>query len=138
MTKTEMYPIKRKLSLEDLNKRIRYIEALIKIHNRLYFIKYRYMGASVEEASKKVGVTKRIGYIWQKRWNKDGYTGLFPRYGQGRPSKLSDKQKSDLQTIITENKKNNLTPTDVRDLIKERFDVEYSLKQVKVIINELS
>ncbi len=138
MVKTEMYPIKRKLSLEDLNKRIRYTEALIKIHDRLYFIKYRYLGYSVEEASTKVGVTKRMGYIWQKRWNRDGYPGLFPRYGGGRPSKLTNQQKSDLQAILIENKEDNLVPTEVRDLIKERYNVEYSVKQVKVIINELS
>lgn len=78
MAKKEMYPIKEKMSIESLEKRIRYIEYLTKVLTRLYFIRYRYKGFSVEESAKKTGVTKRIGYIWQRRWNRDGYPDYFP------------------------------------------------------------
>ncbi|ABE51799.1 hypothetical protein with DNA-binding homeodomain [Methanococcoides burtonii DSM 6242] len=132
MVKTEMYPIQKKLTYEELNKRIRYIEILIKILDRLYFVRYRYMGDSVEEAARKVGVTKRVAYVWQKRWNRDGYAGLLPRYAGGRPSKLTDDQKSDLKFYLR--MQENWTTARVRELIRDKFGVDYSLKQVRVIM----
>ncbi|MDA0525515.1 helix-turn-helix domain-containing protein [Methanococcoides alaskense] len=135
MVKTEMYPIQQKLTYEELNKRIRYIEILIKILDRLYFVRYRYNGDSVEEAARKVGVTKRVAYIWQKRWNRDGYSGLLPRYAGGRPSKLTDDQKGDLKFYLK--MQGNWTTARVKELIKEKFGVEYSLKQVRVIMKGL-
>jgi len=136
MSKKEMYPIKEKMSMESLEKRIKYIEYLTKVLTRLYFIKYRYKGFSVEESAKKTGVTKRIGYIWQRRWNRDGYPGLFPKYGGGRPSKLSEEQKYELKNILREKRK--WKTSDVQAIIKEKFNVDYSSKQVKVIIDSLS
>ena len=38
---------------------------------------------SVIEASKDVGVAKRVGYQWVKRWNESGYDGLIPRFADG-------------------------------------------------------
>lgn len=133
MVKTEMYPIKRKMSLNDLNKRIKSLEKMAKVLQRLYFIKYRYAGDSVEIAAEKVGVTKRVGYTWQKRWNKDGYVGLIPRYSGGRPPKLNEEQRNELEILL--NNKVNMSIKDVRDLIEDRFDIHYSLKQTRIIIN---
>ncbi|MBP2029800.1 transposase [Methanohalophilus levihalophilus] len=135
MVKKEMYPIQEKVTFEELEKRIKYIETLIKILDRLYFVRYRYMGDSVEEAAKKVGVTKRVGYIWQKRWNRDGYPGLLPRYKGGRPSKLNLEQKAELKQYLVQNE--GLTSHQIREYIEEKFDVEYSLKQVRLIIKTL-
>jgi len=47
----------------------------------------------VDVAASKSGVSKRVGYIWQERWNEEGYDGLIPKYGGGRPSQLSDEDK---------------------------------------------
>ena len=89
------------MNIEDLNRKIKSVEKDVKILKRLYFIKFRYSRDSVEKASEKVGVTKRIGYIWQNRWNEKGYDGIIPRYAGGRPSKISDQQKSELEKILT-------------------------------------
>jgi len=85
--------IEHHMSIEELNKRIKTIENNTKVLRRLYFIKYRYEGKMVSESAKLVGITKRVGYIWQERWNEKGYEGLIPRYAGGRPSKLTDAQK---------------------------------------------
>jgi putative transposase len=135
MVKGEIYPIRKKMSLEELEKRIRYIEKLIKIMDRLYFVRYRYKGYSVEEAAKKVGVTKRMGYIWQKRWNRDGYPGLLPRYKGGRPPKLNLEQKAELKMYLVMNEE--LTAQQIKEHIKKTFDVDYSLKQVRLIVKSL-
>ena len=95
MSRREEIPIQRLMNIEDLNRKIKSVEKDVKILKRLYFIKFRYSGDSVEKASEKVGVTKRIGYIWQNRWNEMGYEGIIPRYAGGRPPKsLSSKRVS--------------------------------------------
>lgn len=135
MTKWDRIEIKKKMSLEELDQRIKKLEKDVKVLNRLHFIKNRYLGDSVEVAASKSGVTKRVGYIWQKRWNEEGYEGLIPRYAGGRPSKLTDEQKGKLKEMLKE--RDDWTTKEVGALIQERFGVEYSLKQVGVILRNL-
>ena len=96
MPRPEQIPIQKHMTQEELQKSIKQLETNVKILKRLYFIKYRYEGESVEEASRMVGVAKPIGYIWQKRWNEKGYAGLIPQYAGGRPYKLFPQQKEAL------------------------------------------
>jgi putative transposase len=89
----------------------------------------------VELAASKSGVTKRVGYIWQDRWNKEGYEGLKPKYGSGRPSKITSQQKSELKEILSE--RDDWTTKEVRKLIKDKFGVEFSEKHVRTILRNL-
>jgi len=123
------------MNIEDLNRKIKSVEKDVKILKRLYFIKFRYSGDSVEKASEKVGVTKRIGYIWQNRWNEKGYDGIIPRYAGGRPSKISDQQKSELEKILR--RKESWTTKEIKDVISREFNVDYSLKQIYVILRDM-
>jgi putative transposase len=131
MPRPEQIPLQKHMTNEELQKRIKTLETNTKVLQRLYFIKYRYEGKSVEVASHLVGVAKPVGYDWQKRWNESGYEGLIPRYAGGRPSKLSDQQKEKLQLSLKE--KNVWTTDEVRLLISSEFNVEYTLKQVRII-----
>jgi len=123
------------MSLEELNGRIRVLERYTKVLKRLYFIKCRYHGMSVEAAAQHVGITRSVAYTWQRRWNEDGYEGLAPRHSGGRPSKLSDLQKERLKASL--GFKDNWTTSEVRDLIFHEFGVEYTLKQVRIILKNL-
>jgi putative transposase len=134
MPRPEQIPIQKHMPQEELQNRIKSLEVDVKILKRLYFIKYRYEGESVEESSKLVGITKQVGYIWQDRWNKSGYDGLIPRYAGGRPSKLSSQQKDKLVTIL--NQKDVWTTDEVRLLILNEFGIEYTLKQIRVIVKK--
>ena len=58
--------------------------------------------------------------------------GLKPNYGGGRPSELSDEQKEELKAILKE--RNDWKTKEVRELIKEEFGVEYSLRHVSRIL----
>ena len=58
--------------------------------------------------------------------------GLKPSYGGGRPSELSEKQKEGLKAILKE--RDDWTTREVRELIKSRFGVEYSLRDVGRIL----
>ena len=131
MPRPEQIPLQKHMTKEDLRRMIKTLETNTRILQRLYFIKHRYDGKSVEEASRLVGVAKPVGYDWQERWNESGYGGLIPRYAGGRPSKLSDHQKGKLQLLLKE--KDVWTTDEVRLLISNEFSVEYTLKQVRII-----
>jgi putative transposase len=129
-----MISIQKHMTQEELLRRIKSLETNTKILQRLYFIKHRYDGASVEEASRLAGVAKPAGYAWQKRWNEDGYDGLIPRYAGGRPSKLSDQQKEELLLLLKN--KDVWTTDEIRSLVMKEFGVEYTLKQVRIIVKK--
>jgi putative transposase len=133
MPKPEQIHIQRHMSDEKLERKIK-TEKNARILKRLYFIKYRYEGKGVKVASQRVGITRNEGYIWQKRWNEEGYSGLIPRYSGGRPSKLSDEQKEQLKIILKE--RDNWTTEEVRELIFREFDVEYTPKQIRIILKK--
>jgi transposase len=135
MPRPEQIALQRHITREELLKRIKTLKTDTKVLQRLYFIKYRYDGSSVEESSRLIGVAKPVGYAWQKRWNENGYDGLIPRYAGGRPSKLTIQQKEKLQLLLKE--KDLWTTDEVRFLIKQEFGVEYTLKQVRIIVKKL-
>lgn len=134
MSRIEEIHIDKGLSKEELLKMIK-TEKDPKILRRLYFIKFRYEGDSIQEAANKIGITKRVGYIWQDRWNEGGYQGLIPRYAGGRPSKLTDQQKVELEQILRQ--KDCWTSREVRDLIIKEFGVTYTIKQVLEIAKKM-
>ena len=135
MTNKEQIPIERKMTQKDLNKKIKDIEKEIKILERLKFINYRYQGLTVNKACEKLNVTKRVGYIWQERWNKEGYNGLIPKYGKGKPSKLTENQRKELKEYLI---KNNITDTqEVQQIIKEEYNLEFTKKHIRTILHQL-
>ncbi len=132
MARPENIPIVRHITAEELNKRIKSLEKDVTVLQRLYFIKYRYEEVNVEEAAKRVEISKPVAYIWQDRWNKEGYNGLKPKFAGGKPPKLSGSQKEQLKARL--NKRTDWTTEDVRRLIIKEFGVEYTLKQIRVIL----
>ena len=134
MAKKEMYPIERKMTEDDLNRLIKSLERSTKMLKRLLFVKYRYNGDSVEEAAKRIGITKMIGYVWQRRWNNEGYKGLIPRYAGKGPSKMSEEQRNALKDKL---KDGQYTTAQVRDIIRNEFGIEYTMKQVWVILKKM-
>lgn len=135
MSKPEQIPLQRHMSQEELQKRIKNLENDVKVLKRLYFIKYRYNGFTVEHASQLVGISKPVGYIWQSRWNEEGYDGLIPRYAGGRPSKLDQNQKEKLRQLLSQ--KQAWTTEEVRILIEKEFGIEYTSKQIRIIVKAI-
>ncbi len=124
--------VNRSVSEADLTKRIREEKNRARVIPRLIFIKLLYTGMGVIEASKNVGVVKRVGYQWLKRWNESGYEGLFPRFAGGKPSKLTGDQRKELKALLEA--KDLWYLNDIAGLIKTRFSVEYSERQVRRIL----
>ena len=134
MVKTEMYAIERKISDDDLNRLIKSLERSTRFLKKLLFIRYRYDGDSVETAAGRIGITKMMGYLWQKKWNAEGYKGLIPRYARKGPSKMSPNQREALKEKL---KHGQYTTAQVRDMIREKFGIQYTMKQVWVILNSM-
>ena len=123
------------MPVEELDKRIKSLELDVKVLYRLHFIRNRYLGDSVELAASKSGVTKRVGYIWQDRWNEEGYEGLIPKYGGGRPAQISDEEKIELKEILA--KRDDWTTKEIKQLIKDEFAIEFSEKHVRTILRSI-
>lgn len=132
MARPESIGVVRHISVEELNKRIKSLEKDVKVLQRLYFIKNRYEGKSVEESAKIIGISKPVAYIWQERWNQEGYNGLKPKFAGGKPPKLSDIQKEQLKEILK--KRDDWSTEAVRKLVFKEFNVEYTQKQIRVIL----
>jgi len=125
---SEQIPIQKHMTTEELESRIKTLEKDTKILKRLYFIKYRYEGTSVEESAQRIGITRNEGYIWQRRWNNDGYEGIMPM-------KLTPEKLTQLKDLIS--RKSTWTTDEVRTLIHQEFGVEYTLKQIRIILKKL-
>ena len=73
--------------------------------------------------------------LWLERWNENGYDGIIPRFAGGRPSKLTEEEKIELKEILKE--RDDWKTKEIRKLICDKFNVEYSLKQVGIILKKL-
>lgn len=62
-------------------------------------------------------------------------TGLFLVMLGGRPMKLSPEEFTQLQELLSQ--KSTWTTDEVRTLIYEKFGVEYTLKQIRIILKKL-
>ncbi len=135
MGRRETIPVQRKISAEELEQRIKTLEKDTRVLKRLYFIRYRYQGDSVETAAGKVGVYKMVAYQWQDRWNEGGYDGIVPRFAGGKPAKLSPVKMERLRTILEE--RDDWTTEEVQDLIEKRFGIRFTQKHVRTILRKL-
>ena len=134
MARPEEIKIEKHLTVHDLERQIKTLEKDTRVLKALYFVRYRYEGKSVEEAARLVGISKNNAYIWQERWNVSGYEGIIPRFAGGKPSKLTEEQKSDLKERLNSG---SFTTEEVREMIQTNYGVEYTSKQVRVIMRKI-
>jgi putative transposase len=119
-----------------LNKYIKKKEKDADVLRKLYFIKKLYKGEKIADACKEMEISLPTGHNWLDRWNEEGYIGLFPKYyNGGRPSKLSDADKENLDKILE--KEEYLTSKMALEIIKKEFDVDYSASSLSVLLRSL-
>jgi len=123
------------ISSEKLNEMVRKLEKVAKKVNRLHFIQQLYKGHSVREACSILNIPVTTGYNWLKKWNEEGPDGLDHKKGAGRPTFLTENQMKQLDEFIENN--DSLGTKDVHYFIQKKFGIDYSLKQVRFIINKL-
>ena len=127
--------IKKHIPVEDLNKRIKKLEKDVKVLNRLHFIKACYSGMNIKEAAELNGVSYSNAYVWFNRWNEEGPEGIIPKYAGGRPSYLTSDEKIKLEKLLEQEEV--ITTEIVHKIIKDNFGIDYSHKQVRIIVKSL-
>ena len=123
-------------TVEEIQREIKEFEKNLKILNRLYFINDIYHDVSIIEATDKLGINRVTGQNWLKKWNDEGFRGLYRKTGSGGQSKLTPNEKARLKELIIE--KELVRTKDVLILIKNEFSVDYSERQVERILKELN
>ena len=105
-----------------------------KIHQRPQFVKLRYSGFTAEEAGRMTGLSKASAYRIQEIWNEHGPDAICPKNNSGRPPRLSREQKNEIKELL------DAYPLETKDvllLIKDRYSIEYTMKQVHVILTKM-
>lgn len=124
------------VGLSGVKKEIKKRKVNALILDRLLFIKKMFELDDVQLAAKSVGISHNTGYIWLRRWNKEGMNGLIPKYDGGKPSKLSDEDYRKLDEILE--KTPNLTTDIASDILKSEFGVKFSDRHVSRILIKLN
>ena len=80
---------------------------------------------SVKEVGQLLDLSETTIFKWQKSWNKSS-EGLKSKRGQGggRKEQLTKKQKDKLIFLLQE--RNSWTTQEIKELIKNNFEIEYS------------
>lgn len=134
MVNVEQIEIVKHVTPKELTEKIKDYSIQAKILKRLIYINLRYSGKSVSESCKLVGISIATGYNWQERWNLEGYAGLIPKYGGGKPSKMTDQQKDELWQRL--HSRDHWTTNEVRQLIQLEFNIAYSMDQIRRILRQ--
>ena len=107
-------------------------EKNINVYRKLEYFKFKAMGFSKNESCELAGLKESSKYYLEKLWYLGGYNALVPHYGGGRDPKLTDEQISKLSDILTT--KDKWIVNDVKKLIKEQFNVNYSYQGVRELL----
>lgn len=126
--------VERHLSSNELDEAIEQAQQNDKARlvRRLVCIKNLYLGDTLSEAADRVGVDQATVSRWTDEWNEHGIEGLQPDFGGGRPSKLSDDEREQLQAVLE--KHQPWTTTEIQLLVEEAFDVSYSKRHISRLL----
>ena len=111
---------------------------------RLRAVQLMEEGAAPELVAKFLGVSRSSVFEWQRKYREGGLSALSTKFASGRPTFLSDKQTLQLRSFIVGRDPRQFsfgvalwTRKVVRDLIRQRFDVQVSLPTVGRILTKL-
>jgi len=90
---------------------------------RLCFVKNLYEGKTQQQAGAAVGVSQPTSSRWARAWNQNGIEGLRPRFGGGRPPKLTPTQWDEICALLKDGQP--WTPREIHALIEDRYGVTY-------------
>ncbi len=90
---------------------------------QLCFVKNLYDGKTQQQAGESVGVSQPTSSRWARAWNQDSVEGLRPRFGGGRPLKLTPTQWEEICAVLENSQP--WTPREILSLIEDSFGVSY-------------
>lgn len=101
---------------------------------RIGFVQLRYQGFSVRKSSEIMGISTQTGYNWQNSWNESQMDSVFPQYGGGRTSRMTDEQKRDFLNAVSSN---CMSTMEAQQWLIDTYGLDYSLKQVHVNLKKM-
>lgn len=118
----------------------------VRMNERLQVIILWLMGTSISKIAKAIGRAKKTVRLYINMYMERGVEGLRMSYSTGRPSQLTDQQKEELKhTILHETpesvglrKHMNWTAPLVREYIKSRWDIVYSVRGTLSMMHSLN
>jgi transposase len=126
--------VERHLTPEELDEAIDDAQQADEVHlvRRLTCLKNLYAGDTLAEAADRSGVDATTVGRWIDAWNDDGIDGLRPSFGGGRPPKLSEEQRRQLETVLEAHQP--WTTAEVNRLVEEAFGVSYSERHTRRLL----
>lgn len=121
---------------EELDEELKNTEHTRREYQRLVAMKAISLGIPHNVVAEIVGVSYESIYRWAKSCSKNGMEGLMPNFNGGRISQLSIKEKLDFGNMLYLSD-DKLSMTEARQLLIDKFGIEYSLTQVSNIISDL-
>ena len=107
-----------------------------KLYRRIQAVRMVKLGETISKTAEYAHVHRNSVGNWVKKYDEQGIDGLKSDYSNcGAESRLTDEQLMELYEIIV-NSDTRYSIGDVRQLIKDKFNVKYSIKQVWVITRE--
>lgn len=132
------------VSLEELQEKLREIDDDGKAVKRLFTAIAYKQGSSPAEIEETFGISRKNVYLWLDRIEERGLDdALYDESKPGRPSKLTQEQRNELEETLHESPEDAgydiqaWTPKFVQHWIKTHFDIEYTLRHVRRLMDEL-
>ena len=92
-------------------------------------------GYNVHKIADIMNVSVRTIYNWKKRYEKNGTKGLKTKRKPGRKGKLSPEDVEKLIKLLKQ--KDCWTTREAKELIKNEFGIEYTLRHVARILRKI-
>ena len=113
-----------------------------RIRTRLQVLVLAKHGHTAVCTAELLGMSRRMVQKWVQRYNEDGLSGLSDRSGRGRPCKLSEAQRLQLQQRIEAGPREGdsvctLRGTDIQEILEQEFNVLYHLNGVYALLHRL-
>ena len=113
-----------------------------RIRGRIVAVRYLRLGHTVPEAANALGMSERQLRNWVHRYNAEGVAGLRDRPRPGQPPHLGVDQVERFKERIRKGARSEdrvcaLRGMDVRRILQEEFEAEYSLPGVYFLLHRL-
>ncbi len=125
----------------DAKEEIEFLEKLVKkeknpkLRDRLRGILLLKKNFTICEVAEILGITERTVFNWKKRYNQRGYNGLKTNPIPGRNTVLNDDDMKKLKELLQ--MRDYWSSKEVRDLIKNEFDIEFTPRHIPRILRKL-
>lgn len=122
-----------KQEIKDLKKELKKYQKEYKLYQRILAVLMVKSGETRIKTAEYLGVHKNTVGAWVKNYDKHGIDGLKADYSKcGAESRITNAQLKELFEILTDPQE-KYTLRDARNIIKEKFGIKYTPKQVWII-----